>query len=60
MLLWWSLASIAVSLFVGAFLQYGRHETETLDLDLDVELDLGGPQITAPPPGVPVDTPNLT
>jgi hypothetical protein len=33
-LLWWALASTGVSLFVGAFLEFGRHEPETLDLDV--------------------------
>ena len=35
-LLWWALASVFVSLFVGAFLSFGRRELEILDLDLDL------------------------
>jgi hypothetical protein len=33
-LLWWALASVFVSVFVGAFLSFGRRELEVLDLDL--------------------------
>jgi hypothetical protein len=38
-LLWWTLASTCVSLFLGAFLAYARREDETLHLDLDAELN---------------------
>jgi hypothetical protein len=33
-LLWWSVASVTVSIFVGAFLAHARREPETLHLDL--------------------------
>lgn len=34
-LLWWTVVSIGVSVFVGAFLSYGHRDDETLHLDFD-------------------------
>lgn len=51
-LLWWTLASTCVSLFLGAFLAYARREDETLDLDLEADL--------APQPDARKTQPNLT
>ena len=48
-LLWWSLASVVVSVFVGAFLAHARHEPETLDLDLT------SPERPEAPASTPVD-----
>ena len=42
-LLWWALASTGVSLLVGAFLGFGRHDAETIDLDV------GAPATVTPP-----------
>ena len=36
-LLWWTVVSVGVSLFVGAFLSYGHRDDETLNLNLDFD-----------------------
>lgn len=44
-LLWWSLASIAVSLVLGAFLGFGRRGAETSDV---IDLDALSGQLASP------------
>jgi hypothetical protein len=54
-LFWWALASVIVSVFIGAFLERGRHASEIL------ELDLSSPEVPDPVSSAPVDrAANLT
>lgn len=60
-LLWWSLASIAVSLVVGALLALGQSEPETIDLDL-ISAQLAASRAagaTSQPATAPLDTAGL-
>lgn len=54
-LLWWSLASICVSLFLGAFLSFGHRDPER-----ERQLDLDGDRHRAAPSDPVTTRANLT